>query len=74
MSFINQLLQNSKKTKVYSSFRDNVRGVDLADMQLLSKYNNENKYLLREIDLFGKYVWVVPLKDKKGVSIVYAFH
>ena len=39
MNFINQLLKNLKKRKVYSSFKDNIWGVDLADMQLVSKYN-----------------------------------
>ena len=58
---------------MYSSFRDNIWGVDLADMQSLSKYNKETKYLLCAIDLFSKYAWVVPLKDKKGTSIVNAF-
>ena len=62
-----------KKRKVYSSFRDNIWGVDLADMQSLSKYNKEIKYLLCAIDLFSKYAWVVPLKDKRGISIVNAF-
>ena len=42
-------------------------------MQSLIKYNKEIKYLLCAIDLFSKYAWVVPLKDKKGVSIVDAF-
>ena len=42
-------------------------------MESLSKYNKGNKYLLCAIDLFSKYVWVVPIKDKKGVSIVNAF-
>ena len=42
-------------------------------MQSLSKYNNENKYLLCAIDLFSKYAWVVLLKDKKRTSIVNAF-
>ena len=46
MNFINQLLKNLKKEKIYSSFRDNIWGVDLADMQSLSKYNKGNKYLL----------------------------
>ena len=72
MSFINQLLKKFKNRKVYSSFRDNIWGVDLADMQSLSKYNNGNKYLLCAIDLFSKYVWLVPLKDKQGTSIVNA--
>ena len=42
-------------------------------MQSLSKYNKGVKYLLCAIDLFSKYAWVVPLKDKKGTSIVNAF-
>ena len=62
-----------KKGKVYSSFRDNIWGVDLADMQSLSKYNKGVKYLLCVIDLFSKYAWVVPIKDKKRTSIVNAF-
>ena len=62
-----------KERKVYSSFRDNIWGVDLADMQLLSKYNKGIKHLLCAVDLFSKYAWVIPLKDKKGTSIVNAF-
>ena len=42
-------------------------------MQLISKYNKRIRYHLYVIDLFSKYTWVVPLKDKKGVSIVNAF-
>ena len=48
-------------------------GVDLVDMQLLSKYNKGIRFLLCAIDIFSKYAWVVPLKDKKGISIVKAF-
>ena len=58
---------------MYSSFKDNIWGADLADMQLISKQSKGIKYLLRAIYLFSKYVFVVPLKDKKGVSIVNAF-
>ena len=42
-------------------------------MQLISKHNKGIRCLLCVIDLFSKYAWVVPLKDKKGVSIVNAF-
>ena len=42
-------------------------------MQSLSKYNKGIKYLLCAIDVFSKYAWVVPIKDKKGTSIVNAF-
>ena len=48
-------------------------GVDLADMKSLSKYNRRIKYLLGVIDLFSKYAWVLPIKDKKETSIVNAF-
>ena len=61
------------RKKVYSSFRDNIWSVDLADMQSLSNYNERIKYLLCAIDLFSKYAWVVPLKDTRGISIVNAF-
>ena len=44
-----------KLKKVYSSFKDNIWGVDLADMQLISKYNKGIRYLLCAIDLFSKY-------------------
>ena len=73
MNFINQLLEHSKKRIVYLSYRDNIWGVDLADMQPLSKYNKGIKYLLCAIDLFSKYAWVIPIKDKKGTSIANAF-
>ena len=48
-------------------------GVDLADMQSLSKFNKGIKYLLCAIALFSKYAWVTLVKDKKGTSIVNAF-
>ena len=49
-------------------------GVDLADMQSLSRNNKGIKYLLCAIDLYSKYAFVVPLKDKKRISIVNAFN
>ena len=58
---------------MYSSFKDNIWGADLADMQLLSKFNKGFRFLLCVIDIFSKYAWVVPLKDKKGISIANAF-
>ena len=42
-------------------------------MQLISKFNKGFRSLLCVIDIFSKYAWLVPLKDKKGVSIVDAF-
>ena len=54
-------------------FKDNIWDGDLADMQLISKYNKDIRFLLCVIDLFSTYSWVVPLKDKKGVTIVNSF-
>ena len=42
-------------------------------MQLISKFNKGFRFSLCVIDIFSKYAWVVPLKDKKGISIVNAF-
>ena len=42
-------------------------------MQLIRKFSEGFRFLLCVIDTFSKYAWVVPLKDKKGVSIANAF-
>ena len=68
------VIRNLNKRKVYSQFKDNIWGVDLADMQSLSRKNKGIKYLLCAIDLYSKYAFVIPLKDKKGISIVNAFN
>ena len=67
-----QIIRKFKRRKVFSSFRDNIWGVNIADIQSLSKYNKGIKYLLCAIDLFGKYAWLPSLKDKRGISIVNA--
>ena len=68
-----QNYRNFKRRKVYSSFRDNIWGVDLADIQTLSKYNKGIKYLLCATDLFSKDARAVLLKDKRRISIVNPF-
>ena len=68
------VIKKIDKIKVYSQFKDNIWGVDLADMQSLSRNNKGIKYLLCAIDLYSKYTFVIPLKDKKGISIVNAFN
>ena len=68
------VIKNFEKRKVYSQFKDNIWGVELADMQSLSRKNKGIKYLLCAIDLYSKYAFVIPLKDKKGISIVNAFN
>ena len=69
------IIRKLKKCKVYSSFKDNIWGADLAidkqiqqritDMQIISKCNKGIQFLCA-IHIFSKYAWVIPLKDKKG--------
>ena len=68
------IIKKFDKRKVYSQFKNNIWGVDLVDMQSLSRKNKGIKYLLCAIDLYSKYAFVIPLKDKKGISIVNAFN
>ena len=49
------IIRKFEKRKVYSSFRDNIWGADLADMQLISKFNEGFRFLLCAIDIFSKY-------------------
>ena len=42
-------------------------------MQLINKFNKGFIFLLCVIDIYSKYAWVIPLKDKKGVTITNAF-
>ena len=68
-----RIIRKIKKRAVYSRSKDNIWGADLADMQLISKFNKGFRFSLCVIDIFSKYAWVVPLKDKKGVTITDAF-
>ena len=67
------IIKEFKKRTVYSGFKDNILGSDLADMQLISTFNKGFRFLLSVIDIFSKYAWIIPMKDKKGVSIVNGF-
>ena len=67
------IIKNFKRRKVYSTFKDNIWSIDFADMHLISKYNKGMRYLLCVIDLFSRYALVIPLKNKKGYSIVEGF-
>ena len=59
--------------KVHSRFIDNIWGADLAHMQLINKINKDFWFLFWVIDIYNKYDWVIPLKDKKGITITNAF-
>ena len=64
------IIKKFKKRKVHSSFIDNIWDADLADMQLISNFNKGS--FLCDTDIFSKYAWVIPLKDKKGITITNA--
>ena len=71
--FHKQIIRKFKRWKVYSSFKENIWGIDRTDMQSLSKCNEGIQYLLCAIDIFSKYAWVVLLKDKRRITIVNVF-
>ena len=67
------IIRKFKKRKVQSPFINNIWGADLADMQLISNFNKGFSFLLCASDIYTKYAWVIPLKDKKGITITDAF-
>ena len=68
-----QIIRKFKKRKVHASFINNIWGAHFADMQLISKFNKGFRFLLCVTDIYSKYAWVIPLKDKKGITITIAF-
>ena len=70
MNFIGKLLENLREEK-FIHLLETI--FDLADMQSLRKYNKGIRYLLCSIDFFSKYAWAVPLKDKRGITVVNVF-
>ena len=67
------ITRNVSKRSVISKGVDEFLTADLVEMQKLSKWNKGVKYLLMVIDVFSKYGWIKPLKDKKIESVSKAF-
>ena len=63
------IISKFEKSKVYSSFKDNIWSADLVDMQLITKFNKGFHFLLSVNDIDSKYAWVVSLKNKNGITI-----
>ena len=61
-----------RRERVITTAMDNLWDMDLADVNNLSKYNDNIKYLLIIIDVFSKVLWVEPLKDKSHESVINA--
>ena len=55
-------------------YKDETWSADLIDKSSLSKYNNNYKFILTNIDIFTKYAWAIPLKNKSGLSISNGFN
>ena len=62
-----------KKQEIHSSVKENIWGADLADTQLISKYNKGFRFLLCANDIFSKYAWDGSLKNKNGIAIADTF-
>ena len=67
------IIKEFKKRKVDSSFIDNISSADLADMQLTSKFGKGFWISLRVTDIYSRYAWAVPLKDKKLLELIMLF-
>ena len=67
------IIRKFNERKVHSPFLSNIWGADLADMQLISKFNKCFRFLLCVIDIYSKCAGVIPLKDEKGITITNAF-
>ena len=66
------IIRTFNKRKVHSKFIDNIWGAILTDMQLIINFEKGFRFLLCVTDIFGKYAWIIPLKDK-GIIITNAF-
>ena len=66
-------ITNLKRQRIILLYKDETWSADLIDKSSLSKYNNNNKFILTVIDIFTKYAWAIPLKNKFGLSITNGF-
>ena len=66
------IIRKFEKHKGYLSFKDNIWEADLADMQLIIKFNKGFSFLMCVIDTYNKHKSVVPVKDKKAITITNA--
>ena len=62
-----------KRQRIIPLYKDETWSADLIDKSSLSKYNNNCKFMLTVIDIFTKYAWAIPLKNKSGLSITNDF-
>jgi transposase InsO family protein len=61
------------RRKTFSKGIDDLFQADLADMRNLASNNDGNSYILTCIDVFSRYAFAVPVKDKRGSTVAAAF-
>ena len=61
--------KNYLRRKIIVNHIDETFAADLVEMQKFSKINKGYRYLLTSIDIFSKYAFLIPLEDKKGITI-----
>ena len=62
-----------RRERIIPLYKDETWSADLIDKSSLSKHNNNYKFILTVIDIFTKYAWAIPLKNKSGLSITNGF-
>ena len=67
------IIRKFEKRKVNSPFIENIWGADLADMQLVSKFNKRIRFLLCVVDIFCRYAWVITLKVIQVLQLLIVF-
>ena len=67
------MIKKFKRSKVYARFKDNIWAADLAEMRSFSSFNRNVEYVLFLTDVFTKYAWVNPWKDKNAKTVLHGF-
>ena len=67
------VIKNFKRRKVYARFKEDILAGDLTEMESVSYKNKNSKYFLCVRDVFTKYAWIEPLKEKKRKTVLNAF-
>ena len=62
-------IKKFRRERILPSYKDETWSADFIDKSSLSNYNNNFKFILTVIDIFTKFAWAIPLKNKSGLSV-----
>lgn len=68
-----RVYKNFDRRHIIAYGNDDLWGADLADVSRLANFNNKTTFLLTIIDIYSRYAWVIPLKNKTSISVFKAF-